>query len=93
VALARLRAPSGPACAAAGWTTGQWLETWLTGRQSLRPPTRSAYRQHLDCDLIPAIGQLPLAYSERASEAVAAMFWPTMMIDTKTSWRNVQRIR
>jgi len=59
-ALGRVRAPSGTA-RAAGWTTGQWLESWLAGRLSLRPSTRRAYRQHLDCYLIPAIGQIPLA--------------------------------
>ena len=46
-ALGRLRAPSGPARAAAGRTTGHWLETWLAGRQSLRPlhaaPTASTW--------------------------------------------------
>lgn len=59
-ALGRLRAPNGTAHAA-GWTTGQWLETWLAGCLSLRPSARKAYRQHLDCYLIPAIGQVPLA--------------------------------
>ena len=60
-ALATLRAPARQSCTAAGWTTGQWLETWLAGRQSLRPSTRRASRQHLDCYLIPAIGRVPLA--------------------------------
>ena len=60
-ALGRLRAPSGAARVGAGWTTGQWLETWLAGRFSLRPSTRHAYQQHLDCYLIPVIGQVPLA--------------------------------
>jgi integrase len=60
-ALARLRAPSGPSHSAAVWTTGQWLETWLASGQALRPSTRCGYRQHLDCYLIPAIGQVPLA--------------------------------
>jgi integrase len=59
-ALGTLRAASGTS-RAAGWTTGQWLETWLAGRLSLRPSARKAYRQHLDCYLIPAIGQVPLA--------------------------------
>lgn len=60
-ALASLRGSGGQPRAAAAWTTGQWLEAWLAGREALRPSTRRGYRQHLDRYLLPALGRIPLA--------------------------------
>jgi len=45
----------------AGCTTGQWLVSWLAGRQSLRPSARRSYQHHLDTYLLPRIGTIPLA--------------------------------
>jgi hypothetical protein len=61
-ALGRLGTAGGQAHrGVAGCTTGQWLVSWLAGRQSLRPSARRSYRHHLDTYLLPRIGTIPLA--------------------------------
>jgi hypothetical protein len=42
-ALGRLSTPGQARGSVAGCTTGQWLVTWLAGRQSLRPSARRSY--------------------------------------------------
>ena len=61
-ALGRLGTAGGQAHrGVAGCTTGQWLVSWLAGRQSLRPSARRSYQHHLDTYLLPRIGTIPLA--------------------------------
>jgi hypothetical protein len=60
-ALGRLSISGQARGSVAGCTTGQWLVTWLAGRQSLRPSARRSYQHHLDTYLLPRIGTIPLA--------------------------------
>jgi hypothetical protein len=39
--------------------TGQWLESWLTGKRSLRSGTARGYEAHLRLWLIPQLGHIP----------------------------------
>jgi integrase len=55
-----------------GMTTGQWLESWLAGRRTIRPSVERSYRQHIDTWLVPHLGHIPL---ERLTAAhISAMF-------------------
>jgi len=45
---------------AGSWTTGAWLQEWLTSRQSLRATTRRSYESHVRLYILPALGRIPL---------------------------------
>jgi hypothetical protein len=72
-ALGRLATPGAQGRrSVAGWTIGQWLVTWLAGRQSLRPSARRSDQHHLDTYLLPRVGTIPLVMLTAAD--LRAMF-------------------
>jgi integrase len=58
--------------ALSGPTVGEYLDSWLSARRTLRPSTRLAYEIHLRKHLGPHLGDLPLA--TLALEDIEAMY-------------------
>jgi integrase len=53
-------------------TTGQWLESWHSGKRKQRESTARVYRGHLDNFLLPQLGHIPL--DRLAAAHISAMF-------------------